>query len=1202
MKARILALSSLLLGLILALGMFGPKPAVLQPQALAANQSLNSVVAKPGQTFQTTADTSDPDSDGIPTSEEDVNGDGDPTNDDTDHDGIPNYLDGDDDGDGILTKDEITSPNAASSPTPTKISTAGTATTIPNTSATNTPTAKVTADPTGSPKPTTTSPPETVNTPIPTSTPAITTTSGYKVFLPLLQRQAAALSTQAESSQAALTSLSLSATRLDTDQDGIPDYLENNSSDLDGDGITDNKDNDDDGDGILTLKEKLTTAGLLKDSDSDGYPDYQESNIISSDDSGQKDFDNSAYWPGLPIPEKPTDAANAEEQLIVPISGGAQTVTTNAEYEGLVEVFVQGGGRESTGEFRDAFYSLTDSQGKVSSSPLVLSAAGSANPALLFNNRPLSETVVGGIPAYQAGVTFYRFQIKVGRGKITLSFKFSTTTFKGNFVIYFYPVLTTPTPTPTATLNPAEMAATAHGPTLTPTPRRSPTPSWTASATIAPTKTPTLNAAELAATAKGPTLTPTRTATSTPTSAATATPPCVGGEALTVPFKPGSSVPKTTRSYSGRVNITATGTGQAFSGRSSDAFYLFSDSAGNPLTNPQEPATSDGFLLMIDGQPAKKSITTGSIPSYKDNHTYQFAALGKGTTFTFDVGEPKTSSNTGQLLLTVCPATMVPFVGGVKAFTTTVPYSGLVQITVSGTGQALGTRSSDAFFVFTDSSGKDSNPWTPTTADNYVLMINGQAASGWVKQWVKGPAYQGSDHLYTFVIDAGTTPQILTFGVGEANPAGNTGGYNIDLLAISVLPPATPTNTPTNTPNPNGAINTPTNTPNPNGATNTPTNTPMPTNTPTNTATSTSTPTNTPTNTATSTSTPIPEVSFSSLPASIAVGKTGTAIANVKMNGINVAGQTVLFSISDTGGSLNPTTSTTDSNGNASTIVTPPKTLGVFVLQACVGSFCASKNIAVTPCIGLGGIKADNFNTATISSTIWTSFDPAGDDTATFAQSSGNLTIGLTGGLVVNDLNAANLAPRVYQAVNITLAPTTYFTIEAEIPSFVAAPGLLSGVNRSWSQGIYVEGDVGSNKGLIRFDLVRNPGSNNGFPFLYVGSATNYPSALTVQVNNVNLNNADKAVRLRLVRDPSSTTGKLWYARYMVRTDGTTWPTTWTDAINFTMSPLITTVRQVGLHATNYANVLANSNVPGVNANFNYFTEPSSCPVATIGP
>ncbi|WP_041649577.1 Ig-like domain-containing protein [Marivirga tractuosa] len=50
----------------------------------------------------------DSDGDGVPDVFEDIDGDGDPTNDDTDGDGIPDYLDEDDDGDGIPTLEEDT--------------------------------------------------------------------------------------------------------------------------------------------------------------------------------------------------------------------------------------------------------------------------------------------------------------------------------------------------------------------------------------------------------------------------------------------------------------------------------------------------------------------------------------------------------------------------------------------------------------------------------------------------------------------------------------------------------------------------------------------------------------------------------------------------------------------------------------------------------------------------------------------------------------------------------------------------------------------------------------------------------------------------------------------------------------------------------------------------------------------------------------
>jgi len=51
--------------------------------------------------------TTDHDGDGVDTILEDINNDGNFFNDDTDEDGIPNYLDTDDDGDGILTIDEL---------------------------------------------------------------------------------------------------------------------------------------------------------------------------------------------------------------------------------------------------------------------------------------------------------------------------------------------------------------------------------------------------------------------------------------------------------------------------------------------------------------------------------------------------------------------------------------------------------------------------------------------------------------------------------------------------------------------------------------------------------------------------------------------------------------------------------------------------------------------------------------------------------------------------------------------------------------------------------------------------------------------------------------------------------------------------------------------------------------------------------------
>lgn len=48
----------------------------------------------------------DQDNDGIPSILEDIDGDGDPRNDDTDNNNVPNFIDIDDDGDGVRTADE----------------------------------------------------------------------------------------------------------------------------------------------------------------------------------------------------------------------------------------------------------------------------------------------------------------------------------------------------------------------------------------------------------------------------------------------------------------------------------------------------------------------------------------------------------------------------------------------------------------------------------------------------------------------------------------------------------------------------------------------------------------------------------------------------------------------------------------------------------------------------------------------------------------------------------------------------------------------------------------------------------------------------------------------------------------------------------------------------------------------------------------
>lgn len=79
-------------------------PVTPKPGATATPEPGATTTPVPGTTPDTTVP--DDDQDGIPNSDEDVNKDGDLTNDDTDGDGTPNYQDDDDDGDGVLTRVE----------------------------------------------------------------------------------------------------------------------------------------------------------------------------------------------------------------------------------------------------------------------------------------------------------------------------------------------------------------------------------------------------------------------------------------------------------------------------------------------------------------------------------------------------------------------------------------------------------------------------------------------------------------------------------------------------------------------------------------------------------------------------------------------------------------------------------------------------------------------------------------------------------------------------------------------------------------------------------------------------------------------------------------------------------------------------------------------------------------------------------------
>jgi photosystem II stability/assembly factor-like uncharacterized protein len=128
------------------------------------------------------------------------------------------------------------------------------------------------------------------------------------------------------------------------------------------------------------------------------------------------------------------------------------------------------------------------------------------------------------------------------------------------------------------------------------------------------------------------------------------TPPCRISEELEVPFSRGINAVTTHDVYSGPVQLTVHGIGQAMGSSSTDAFYVFTDGEGNaiPTAHPEE------FILSINGELAHHFIPDQTIPPYNPKHGYTFDISAPGGVLTFGVMDGYTSDNAGSYTVSIC--------------------------------------------------------------------------------------------------------------------------------------------------------------------------------------------------------------------------------------------------------------------------------------------------------------------------------------------------------------------------------------------------------------------------------------------------------------------------------------------------------------------------------------------------------------------
>lgn len=113
---------------------------------------------------------------------------------------------------------------------------------------------------------------------------------------------------------------------------------------------------------------------------------------------------------------------------------------------------------------------------------------------------------------------------------------------------------------------------------------------------------------------------------------------------------------------------------------------------------------------------------------------------------------------------------------------TTNTYSGVVKVTVSGTGFSAGARLNDAFYLL-DPVEHDPSYYQLTFGTTTLTPLN--PAQNAVNFVVGGLPAFSANHIYSFLLDTGTaTPSILHFGVGDGGFGDNGGAFSVSVAGV----------------------------------------------------------------------------------------------------------------------------------------------------------------------------------------------------------------------------------------------------------------------------------------------------------------------------------------------------------------------------------------------------------------------------------